>query len=122
NTAADGVNTRSPVSITGGAFTTNGTHGIKIDLTAVASSVFQPLSISGTTISGSGQEGILAVGLAGQTVQIDQVSIDHAGAFAINLRDAGKDAGPYPGVYTISPGRLTLTNNTVTNTAAAFPA
>src|SRR5205807_10157597 len=61
-------------------------------------------------------------GLAGQTVQIDQVSIDHAGAFGINLRDAGKDAGPYPGVYTISPGRLTLTNNTVTNTAAAFPA
>src|SRR2546426_6297484 len=107
NTAADGVNTRSPVSITGGAFTNNGAHGITIDLTGVASSGFQPLVISGTTIASSGQEGILAVGLAGQTGQIDQASIDHAGAFGINLKDAD---------------HLTLTNNTVTNSAASFPA
>src|SRR3989475_2831261 len=107
NTAADGVNTPSPVSITGGAFTNNGAHGIKIDLTGVASSGFQPLVISGTTIASSGQEGILAVGLAGQTVQIDQASIDHAGAFGINVKDAD---------------HLTLTNNTVTNSAASFPA
>jgi Right handed beta helix region len=122
NTAADGVSSRSPVSISGGAFTNNGGHGIKIDLSNVTSSAFQPLLISGTTIASSGQDGVLAVGLAGQTVQIDQATIDHAGAFGINLRDAGKDAGPYPGVYTIYPGRLTLTNNTVTNTAATFPA
>src|SRR3989454_857156 len=107
NTAADGVNTRSPVSITGGAFTNNGAHGITIDLTGVASSGFQPLVISGTTIASSGQEGILAVGLAGQTGQIDQASIDHAGAFGINVKDAD---------------HLTLTNNTVTNSAASFPA
>ncbi|TMF97897.1 MAG: hypothetical protein E6I10_06140, partial [Chloroflexi bacterium] len=122
NTAADGISSHSPVSISGGAFSNNGTHGIKIDLTDVTSSPFQPLLLSGTTIGGSGQEAILGVGLAGQTVQIDQASIDHTGAFGINLKDAGKDAGAYPGVYTIAPGRLTLTNNTVTNTAATFPA
>src|SRR3989442_9111489 len=107
NTAVDGVSSRSPVSITGGAFTSNGGHGIKIDLTGVTSSAFQPLVISGTTIGGSGQEGILAIGLAGQTVQIDQASIDHAGAFGINVKDAD---------------HLTLMNNTVTNSAASFPA
>src|SRR6266851_3438847 len=122
NTAADGLSTRSPVSITGGAFTSNGAHGIKVDLTGVAPSPSQPLSISGSAISGSGQEGILAIGLAGQKVQIDQTSVDHAGAFAINLVDPGKDAGPFPGIFTSSPGQLTLTNNTITNTAARFPA
>src|SRR6266480_5212842 len=68
NTAADGVSTRSPVSISGGAFTNSGAHGIKIDLNGVTSSPFQPLVLSGTTIGGSGQEAILAIGLAGQTV------------------------------------------------------
>jgi len=90
NSAADGVSTRSPVSITGGAFTRNGAHGIKVDLTDVASSAFQPLWISGSAISGSGQDGILAIGLAGQTVTIDQTSVDLAGAFGINLRDPAK--------------------------------
>ena len=107
NAAADGVSTRSPVSITGGAFTNNASHGINIDLRNVTASASQPVSISGATIASSGQDGILAVGLTGQTVQIDQASIDHAGAFGINLKDAD---------------HLTLTNNTVTNSAASFPA
>src|SRR5713101_5949402 len=117
NTASDGLNTFSPVSITGGAFTNNHAHAIKIDLTDVVPSSLQPLSITGnTTIGGSGQDGILAVGLAGQTVQIEQASVDHAGAFGINLKDAGKQK------YGTVDGHLTLKNNTVTNTAATFPA
>jgi hypothetical protein len=122
NTAADGLNTLSPVSITGGAFTNNGAHAIRIDLAALVPSTVQSVSISGTAITGSGQEGILAIGLAGQTITIDKTTVDHAGAFGINLVDPGKDAGLYPGTYTVKPGQLTLTNNTVTNTAATFPA
>ncbi|TMB71991.1 MAG: right-handed parallel beta-helix repeat-containing protein, partial [Chloroflexi bacterium] len=50
---------------------------------------------------------ILAIKLGGHTVQISGLSVDHAGAFGINLRDADN---------------LTLTNNTVTNSAATYPA
>lgn len=108
NSAADGVSTRSPVSITGGAFSNNGGRAIKIDLTGVAPSAFQPLTIIGPTIiSGSGQDGILAIGLGGETVQVQNVVVDRAGAYGINLKDAD---------------HLTLTNNTVTNSAAAFAA
>src|SRR5260370_2756297 len=108
NTASDGLNTRSPVSITGGAFSNNGGRGIKIDLTGVAPTAFQPLTITGqTSIGGSGQDGILAIGLAGQTVQLQNVAVDHAGAYGINLQNADQ---------------LTLANNTVTSSAATFPA
>jgi Concanavalin A-like lectin/glucanases superfamily/IPT/TIG domain len=107
NTAADGVATQSPVSITDGAFTGNGGRGIKVDLTGVSPISAQQLVINGhTSISGSGQDGILAIKLGG-LVQISGVSVDHAGAFGINLRDAGN---------------LTLTDNTVTNSAATYPA
>ena len=107
NTAADGVATQSPVSITDGAFTGNGGRGIKVDLTGVSPSSAQQLTITGhTSISGSGQDGILAIKLGG-LVQISGVSVDRAGAFGINLRDAGN---------------LTLTDNTVTNSAATYPA
>jgi hypothetical protein len=120
NTSADGVTTRSPLSITGGAFTSNGGRAIKIDLTGLNPAVVAPGAVpvtvtAGTTVTGSGQDGILAVGLAGQTVQIDHASVDHAGTFGINLIDAGKKAGTVD-------GDLTLKDNTVTNTAAGFPA
>ncbi len=108
NTAADGLSTHSPVSISGGAFSNNGGRGVNIDLGGVGPSVFQPLTITGqTTIGGSGQDGVLAVGLTGQTVQVQDLTVDRAGAFGINLRDAD---------------HLTLKNNTVTNTAPTFPA
>jgi hypothetical protein len=118
NSAADGLSTRSPVSISGGAFTNNGAHGIKLDLSGVVPSTVQSL-LSGITIAGSGQDGILAVGLAGEKLTIDQTSVDRAGAFGINLKEAGKDATINSVTY---HGHLTLTSNTVTNTAATFPA
>jgi hypothetical protein len=121
NTAGDGLSTSAPVTITGGSFTSNGAHGIKIDLSGVGPSTIQSL-VSQCTITASGQEGILAVGLAGQTLKIDKTTVDHAGAYGINLKDPGKDAGLYPGIYKQFPGSLTLTSNTVTNTAATFPA
>src|SRR6202022_1686576 len=75
NSAADGVSTRSPISITGGAFTNNGGRGVKIDLAGVAPSALQPLTISGhATVGGSGQDGILAVGLAGHTLKVQDVT------------------------------------------------
>src|SRR6266851_1277802 len=123
STSSDGLSTQSPVAISGGAFTNNGGRGIKIDLTNTTPSANQPVSITGhAAVAGSGQEGLLAIGLAGQKVQIDQTSVDHAGAFGINLVDPGKDAGPFPGIFTSSPGQLPLTTNTITNTAARFPA
>src|SRR5207302_4057678 len=106
NSAADGLSTRSPVSITGGAFANNGGRGITVDLTGVTPFGAQPLTITGhTTISGSARDGFQAVGLAGQVVKVQDLSVDHAGAFGINLKDAD---------------HLTLTNNTVTNSAATF--
>ena len=124
NTAGDGLNTRWPVSISGGAFTGNGGRGIKVDLSGFGPSPLQSVSISGTAISGSGQDGILAVGLAGEKVTIDQTSVDRAGAFGINLKEAGKDVTLNPGTINAVTyhGHLTLTNNTVTNSAATFPA
>ncbi|MEA2634684.1 MAG: hypothetical protein QOH92_1451, partial [Chloroflexota bacterium] len=108
NSSADGVATQSPLSITDGAFTGNGGRGIKVDLTGVGPSAAQPLVINGhTSIASSGQDGILAIKLGGHTVQITGASVDRTGAFGINLRDAD---------------HLTLTNNTVTNSAATYPA
>jgi len=108
NTAADGLATKSPVLIADGAFTGNAGHGIKVDLTGVTPSAAQPLAITGhTSISGSGQEGILAIALGDHSATIAGASVDRAGTFGINLRDAKN---------------LTLTNNTVTNSAATYPA
>lgn len=108
NTSSDGLSTQSPVSITGGAFTNNGGHGIKIDLTNTTPSAFQPVTITGhASVAGSGQDGILAIKLGGHTVQVQDVSVDRSGTYGINLRDAD---------------HLTLTNNTVTNSGATFPA
>ena len=118
NTAGDGLSTRSPVSVTGGSFINNGAHGIKIDLSGVVPSTLQS-QLSGITIAGSGQDGILAAGLAGERVTIDQTGVDRAGAFGINLKDAGKDLTINAVTY---HGHLTLTSNTVTNAAATFPA
>jgi hypothetical protein len=108
NTASDGVSTHSPLAINGGAFTNNGGRAININLTNVAPSLNQPVTITGhATVSGSGQEGILAIWLGGHTVQLQDVSVDRAGAYGINLYKAD---------------HLTLLNNTVTNSAATFPA
>jgi len=107
NTVADGLSAHSPVSITGGSFMNNGAHGVKIDLAGVTPLPAQSLWISGSTIGGSGQDGILARGLTGQTVQLQDVSVDRSGAYGINLEGAD---------------HLTLTNNTVTNSAATFTA
>jgi len=108
NTAADGVATKSPLSVTDGAFTANGGRGIKVDLTGVSPMAGQPLVINGHThLGGSGQDGILAVALSGHSVTITGASVDRAGAFGINLQNADN---------------LTLTNNTVTNSAATYPA
>jgi parallel beta-helix repeat protein len=108
NTAADGVATQSPLSITDGAFTGNAGRGIKVDLTGVSPAAAQHLVINGhTSIGGSGQDGIQAIKLGGHTVQITGASVDRAGAFGINLREAD---------------HLTLTNNTVTNGAPTYPA
>ena len=108
NTAFDGVATQSPVSITGGAFTGNGGRGINVDLTGVSPSAAQPLLINGhTSVSGSGQDGILAISLSGHIVQVQDAAVDRAGTFGINL---------------VGADHLTLTNNTVTNTAARYPA
>jgi len=108
NTASDGVATQSPLSITGGAFTGNGGRGIKVDLTGVSPSAAQPLVINGhTSVSGSGQDGILAISLSGHTVQVQDAVVDRAGTFGINL---------------VNADHLTLTNNTVTNGAATYPA
>jgi len=108
NTAGDGLATKSPVLIADGAFTGNAGRGIKVDLTGVAPSTAQPLAITGhTSISGSGQEGILAIALGDHSATIAGASVDRAGTFGINLRDAKN---------------LTLTDNTVTNSAATYPA
>ncbi|HVS06724.1 MAG TPA: NosD domain-containing protein, partial [Candidatus Dormibacteraeota bacterium] len=108
NTSFDGLSTHSPVSINGGAFTSNGGRGIKVDLTGVTPSAFQPLTISGhAVVAGSGLDGILAIALSGHTVQLQDASVDRSGAFGINLTNAD---------------HLTLMNNTVTNSAATFPA
>jgi hypothetical protein len=108
NTSSDGLSTQSPVTINGGAFANNGGRGIKIDLTNATPSLYQPVSITGhATVAGSGQDGILAVKLGGHTVQVQDVSVDRSGAYGINMKDAD---------------HLTLTNNTVTNSAATFPA
>jgi len=108
NTSSDGLSTHSPVAINGGAFTNNGGRAINVNLTNVAPSAFQTVTITGhVTISASGQDGILAIKLGGHTVQVQDVSVDRSGAYGINLADAD---------------HLTLTNNTVTNSAATFPA
>ncbi len=105
NVSADGIATQSSLSITGGALTNIGAHGIAVDLAGVAAGA--RVSIGGASISGTGSEGILARGLAGQVVLIDGTSVDRSRATGISLTAANQ---------------LTLTNNTITNTPAGYPA
>ncbi|HEV2013171.1 MAG TPA: fibronectin type III domain-containing protein, partial [Candidatus Dormibacteraeota bacterium] len=100
NTSADGITTRSPLSVTQGAFTNLLGHGIALGLSAAGSGA--ALTLDRVAIGTTGAEGVLATGLAGQLVSISGVTVDRAGAFGINLKDADD---------------LTLTNNTVTNSA-----
>lgn len=104
NLSADGISTRSSLDLTGGAFTNIAGRGVSVDLTGSGAA---SISIVNSTIAGTGSEGILATGLAGERVHIDGVSVDHAGSTGIDL--AGPDT-------------LSLTNNTVTNTAERYPA
>jgi parallel beta-helix repeat protein len=105
NTASDGILSLSPLSVTQGAFTNDRGHAITVDLSNAGSGA--ALTLDRVAISGSGAEGIRAIGLAGRPVSITGVTVDHAGAFGINLRDADN---------------LTLMNNFVTNSAATYPA
>ena len=105
HTTLDGVRTKAPVAINGGSFSSNGGHGINIGL---ASASVVPVAIVGQVgVTASGLDGILATGLAGQLVQIRDATIDHAGGYGIDL---------------VGADHLTLTNNTVTNSAPRFAA
>ena len=105
NTVADGITTQSPLSVTQGAFTNLGGRGLAIDLSAAGSGA--ELTIDRAVIYATGQEGIAATGLKDQTVSVSGVRVDQARAFGISLKDAN---------------HLTLTGNTVTNSAAGYPA
>jgi len=105
NTASDGILSLSPLSVTQGAFTNDRGHAIAVDLTNAGSGA--ALTLDRVAITGSGAEGVRAIGLAGRPVSITRVGVDRAGAFGINLRDADN---------------LTLINNTVSNSAATYPA
>lgn len=104
NTSGDGIAAQSPLTINGGAFTNLGGHGVLVDLGGMPSG---SLAIAGAAIAATGQEGILARGLAGETVQLQGNTVDHAGTFGIDL---------------VGSNNLSLTNNTVTNSGAGFPA
>ncbi|MDQ6721905.1 MAG: fibronectin type III domain-containing protein [Candidatus Dormibacteraeota bacterium] len=105
NMSGDGIATQSSLAVSGGAFSNLGGRAIVVDLTGVAAGA--SVSISGASITGTGSEGILARGLAGQVVRIDTTSVDHPRAAGISLATAD---------------HLTLTNNTVTNAPAGYPA
>ncbi len=105
NTSGDGIATKSPLSISGGSFTNIGGRAFNIDLSQAPSG--PNLTITGAAIFGTSQEGILAAGLAGQQVDIETTRVSHAGATGINL---------------VAADHLTLAGNTVTNSAAGFPA
>jgi len=110
NVAGDGLDTQSPLAVTDGSFTDIGGRGLNIDLSKVQQNlVTGALTIGGLqpTIASTGQEGIFATGLGGQLVEVANVTVDHAGAFGINLQGAD---------------HLTLTNNTITNSAPTFAA
>jgi hypothetical protein len=102
--SADGIATKSPLTISQGAFSNLSGRGIAVDLSAAGSGT---LAIDSATIQGTGGDGVQGVGLGGQTVTITNLTVDHAGAFGIDLKETN---------------RLTLTNNTVTNSAASYPA
>ena len=105
HTTADGVRSQSPLAISGGRFTSNGGHGVNI---ALVSASLEPVSITGNVaLTGSGLDGILATGLDGQVVQIQDATIDHSGGYGIDL---------------VGAAHLTLTNNIVTNSAPSFAA
>ncbi|MDQ6709541.1 MAG: right-handed parallel beta-helix repeat-containing protein [Candidatus Dormibacteraeota bacterium] len=105
NMSVDGIATQSSLAVSGGAFSNIGGRAIAVDLTGIAAGA--TVSISGASIGGTGSEGILARGLAGQVVLIDGTSVDRPRATGISLTAAN---------------HLTLTNNTITNTPAGYPA
>jgi hypothetical protein len=104
NGSADGIATKSPLTISQGAFSHLSGRGIAADLSAAGTGT---LAIDSATIQGTGGDGVQGVGLGGQTVTITNLTVDHAGAFGIDLKDTS---------------HLTLTNNTVANSAASYPA
>ena len=105
NVSADGIATKSPLSISKGTFSNLAGRGIAVDLSAAGTGA--ALALDQLTIRGTGADGVQAIGLADQGVTITNLTVDHAGAFGLNLKDANQ---------------LTLKSNTVTNTASTFPA
>ena len=106
HTSGDGIATKSPLSVSGGSFTNLGGRAFNIDLSQAPTGA-PNLTITGAFVSGTTQEGILATGLSGQQVQIDTTRVNGAGATGIKL---------------VAANHLTLTGNTVSNSAAGFPA
>jgi|GEM_PF-2886366 len=109
NLSSDGIATQSSLDVTGGAFTNIAGRAFNVDLTGSGAA---GLSIVNASVAGTGGEGILAAGLGGDsahfdTVRIDSTSVDHSGAAGIDL---------------VGADHLTLTNNTVTGSAARYPA
>src|SRR3989442_1645763 len=105
NAAANGITTQSPLSVTQGAFTNLGGQGIAVDLTDAGAGA--TLTVDGAVIATTGQDGLRATGLGAQVVSVTNTRIDQTGPFGISLGKASI---------------LRLTNNTVTNGAAGFPA
>ena len=104
NLSGDGISTQSSLDVTNGAFTNIAGRAFNVDL---AGSGAESLSIAGAAVAGTGSDGILASGLGGDSVRLDGTTVDHAGATGIDL---------------VGADHLTLTNNTVTATAAGHPA
>jgi hypothetical protein len=104
NLSSDGIATQSSLDVTGGAFTNIAGRAINVDLTGSGTA---SLSVAGASVAGTGREGILALGLGGDTVRVDGTAVDHSGAAGIDL---------------VGADHLTLTNNIVTSTAPRFPA
>src|SRR5207237_10291260 len=68
HTAANGILTHSPLSITQGTFSNLGGQGIAVDLSDAGAGA--RLSINGALITSTGQEGLRATGLTGRIVTV----------------------------------------------------
>ncbi|MEO6796406.1 MAG: fibronectin type III domain-containing protein, partial [Candidatus Dormibacter sp.] len=115
-TFSDGVfATNTPISVTNTTFTcpggqclgaANGDHGISADFTG-SGQLAGGLQVKGNTmLKGSVNEAIKGTGLAGQTVDIENNTVGHAGAAGIQL--AGAD-------------HLTLTSNDISDSGTRSP-
>ena len=115
-TFSDGIfASNTPISVTNTTFTcpgdqctgaANGDHGISADFTG-SGQLAGGLQVKGNTmIKGSVNEAIKGAGLAGQTVDIENNTIGHAGAAGIQL--AGAD-------------HLTLTSNDISDSGTGSP-